>query len=35
MIDWDLGTDMYTLLYLIQITNQDLLYRQGMLLSIL
>ena len=25
-IDWDFGIDMYTLLYLKQITNKDLLY---------
>ena len=29
MIDWDLGTDMYTLLYLTQITNKDLLCSPG------
>ena len=25
-IDWEFGTDMYTLLYLKYITNKDLLY---------
>ena len=25
-IDWDFGMDMYTLLYLKQVTNNDLLY---------
>ena len=28
-IDWDLGTDMYTFLYLKWITNKDLLYSKG------
>ena len=28
-IDWEFGTDMYTLLYLKQITNKDLLDRKG------
>ena len=25
-IDWEIGMDMYTLLYLKQVTNNDLLY---------
>ena len=33
--DWKFGIDMYTLLYLKQITNKDLLYSKGMLLNIL
>ena len=28
-IDWELGIDMYTLLYLKQITNKVLLYSTG------
>ena len=28
-IDWEFGTDMYTLIYLKQITNKDLLYSTG------
>ena len=28
-IDWELGVDMYTLLYLKQIINKDLLYNTG------
>ena len=28
-IDWDFRTDMYTLLYLKEITNKDLLYSTG------
>ena len=28
-IDWEIGIDMYTLLYLKQITNKDLLYSTG------
>ena len=28
-IDWEFGIDMYTLLYLKQITNKDLLYSIG------
>ena len=28
-IGWEFGTDMYTLLYLKQITNKDLLYSTG------
>ena len=28
-IDWEFGIDMYTLLYLKQITNKDLLYSTG------
>ena len=27
--DWEFGIDMYTLLYLKQITNKDLLYSTG------
>ena len=28
-IDWELGVDMYPLLYLKEITNKDLLYSRG------
>ena len=28
-VDWEFGTDMYTPLYLKQITNKDLLYSTG------
>ena len=28
-IDWKFGIDMYTLLYLKQITNKDILYSKG------
>ena len=28
-IDWEFGIDMYTLLYLIEITNKELLYSTG------
>ena len=28
-IDWEFGIDMYTLLYLKQVTNKDLLYSTG------
>ena len=28
-IDWEFGIDMYTLLFLKQITNKDLLYSTG------
>ena len=28
-IDWEFGIDMYTLLYLKQITNKDLLFSTG------
>ena len=28
-IDWEFGIDMYTLLYLKQMTNKDLLYSTG------
>jgi len=28
-INWESGTDIYTLLYLKQITNKDLLYSTG------
>ena len=28
-IKWDIGTDIYTLLYTRQITNKDLLYSTG------
>ena len=34
-IDWEFGIDTYTLLYLKQTTNKDLLYRQGTLLTTL
>ena len=34
-IHWDLGTDMCPLLYLKEITNKSLLYRQGILFSAL
>ena len=28
-INWEIGTDIYTLLYIKQITNKDLLYSTG------
>ena len=28
-IDWKIGTDTYTLLYIKQITNKDLVYNTG------
>ena len=28
-INWEIGTDIYTLLYIKQITNKDLLYSRG------
>ena len=28
-INWEIGTDIYTLLYIKQITNKDLLYTTG------
>ena len=34
-IDWEFGTDIYTLVYLKQITNKDYSIPQGALLNIL